>query len=108
MRVLLDHCVDVRFAHLLPGHDVQHTKALGWESLSNGKLLATAEAAGFSVMVTVDKNVRFQQNMAKRSISLITLNPRLVDFEYIAPLAPRINEILSEGFAQGSEIVVSP
>jgi len=54
----------------------------------------------------VDKNVRFQQNIAKRKISLITLNPVLVDFEYIAPMASRLINILNDGFPGGSEIVI--
>ncbi|HLK14212.1 MAG TPA: DUF5615 family PIN-like protein [Fimbriimonadaceae bacterium] len=108
MRLLLDHCVDVRFAKLLTGHDVQHAKAMGWAGLSNGELLARATEAGFEAMVTVDKNVRFQQNMANKAISLITLNPRLVDYDYIAPLAEKLLANLSSGLPPGSEIVIEP
>ena len=108
MRVLLDHCVDFHFAKLIIGHDVSHTKTLGWHQLSNGKLLTAAEDAGFQVMVTVDKNVRFQQNIYKGQISLITLNPRLVDLDYIAPMVGQLLKTLEEGFPPGSEIVIDP
>jgi hypothetical protein len=84
MRVLLDNCVDVRFARLITGHEVMHARDLGWQELSNGKLLAAAEEAGFAVMVTTDKNIRHQQNITKKAI---TLSPRLTQYDFIAPLA---------------------
>jgi hypothetical protein len=108
MRVLLDHCVDVHFAKLVVGHEVSHAKTLGWESLSNGKLLDIAELNEFDVMITVDKGVRFQQNIAKRRISLITLNPLLVDYDYIAPMASQLLLVLLTGLSPGSQIVIDP
>jgi len=108
MRVLLDHCVDIHFAKLLVGHDVAHTKTLGWQQLSNGKLLSAAEEAGFQVLVTVDKNVRFQQNIAKRQISLITLNPRFVDYDQLVPMVDALLAILESGLPSGSQILIEP
>jgi hypothetical protein len=46
---------------------------LGWAELTNGKLLNAAEAAGFDVMVTVDQNIRYQQNLKGRKIALVVL-----------------------------------
>jgi hypothetical protein len=36
---------------------------MGWAEFTNGKLLSAAEEAGFDVMVTVDQNIRYQQNL---------------------------------------------
>ena len=36
-----------------------------WAGLKNGQLLDAAEAAGFTVLVTGDRNLQFQQNLAK-------------------------------------------
>jgi hypothetical protein len=36
-------------------------------------LLKAAELAGFEVMVTADKNIRYQQNLANRKIALVIL-----------------------------------
>jgi hypothetical protein len=41
--------------------------------LDNGVLLAQAEAAGFQVLVTTDKNIRYQQNLADRKIAIVVL-----------------------------------
>lgn len=45
----------------------------GWERLSNGVLLNEAEAAGYQVLVTADKNLGYQQNLAGRKISIVVL-----------------------------------
>jgi putative NIF3 family GTP cyclohydrolase 1 type 2 len=45
----------------------------GWEELSNGELIDMAEQAGFDVMVTTDKNIRYQQNLKARKIALVVL-----------------------------------
>jgi len=41
--------------------------------LSNGDLLNAAEAQSFEVLVTTDKNLRYQQNLADRRIAIIVL-----------------------------------
>jgi hypothetical protein len=46
---------------------------LGWSRLSNGELLDAADAAGFELMITCDQNVKYQQNLSMRRISLIVL-----------------------------------
>ncbi len=47
--------------------------ARGWDRLSNGDLLHAAEEAGFDVLVTTDKNIRYQQNLKGRRIAIIVL-----------------------------------
>jgi hypothetical protein len=50
---------------------------MGWEGLTNGELLNEAEKAGFDVLLTTDKNIRYQQNLKTRKIALVVLaNPR--------------------------------
>jgi hypothetical protein len=41
--------------------------------LENGELLNAAEAAGFVVLLTTDKNMRYQQNLANRKIAIVVL-----------------------------------
>jgi hypothetical protein len=49
---------------------VTEARARGWQELENGELLAEAEAAGFDVLVTTDKNLRYQQNLEGRKIAI--------------------------------------
>lgn len=74
MKVLLDENIDIEFRHCLLAHDVTHVRMLGWDSLSNGKLLSAAESEGFQAFITADQNLRFQQNIAKRNLAVFVLD----------------------------------
>ena len=76
MRILLDECVDYRLRHYFFGHDCQTCGYAKLRELSNGQLLAAAESAGFHVLVTVDKNMAYQQNLRDRAIAVVTLDAR--------------------------------
>ena len=74
MRILLDNCVPRAFERSLAAFVTIHCSRLGWERLANGKLLSAAEAEGFPVMVTVDRSMRFEQNMSGRQLSVLVLH----------------------------------
>lgn len=46
---------------------------LGWSRLQNGELITAAENAGYEIFVTTDKNLKYQQNLAGRRLSIIVL-----------------------------------
>ena len=71
--VLFDNNVPRALRRALTGHDVRTAAAMGWAALANGELLAQAEAHGFDVLVTADRNLRFQQNLAGRRIAIVEL-----------------------------------
>jgi hypothetical protein len=73
MLVLFDNGTPRSLAQYLSGHTVIEARARGWDALSNGDLLNAAEAAGFDVLITTDKNIRYQQNLTSRRISLVVL-----------------------------------
>lgn len=73
MLVLFDHNVPAPLSSYLIGHTVAEARDRGWDTLSNGDLLAEAERAGFDVLLTADKNIRYQQNLGGR-IALVVLS----------------------------------
>jgi hypothetical protein len=74
MLVLFDNGTPRTLARYLIGrHSVTEARARGWDRLENGDLLNAAEAAGFEVMLTTDKNIRYQQNLKKRKIAIVAL-----------------------------------
>ena len=73
MQILFDQGVPRGLTAFLAGHQVTEARKLGWERVSNGALLRLAEDAGFDVLLTTDKNVRYQQNLRGRKISLVVL-----------------------------------
>lgn len=74
MLVLFDHSTPAPLASYLTGHTVTEARERGWDRLSNGDLLAVAERAGFDVLLTADKNIRYQQNLRGRRIALVVLS----------------------------------
>jgi hypothetical protein len=72
-RVLLDHCVPRRVRQALVDCETTTAFKRGWAELKNGALLKAAEDAGFEVLVTADKNLRYQQQLAGRRIAIVEL-----------------------------------
>jgi hypothetical protein len=73
MRILFDHGTPSGIAGSLSGHDVTEAIERGWDRISNGELLEAAEAAGFDLLLTTDKRIRYQQNLTGRKIAIVVL-----------------------------------
>ena len=73
MLILFDHGTPRGIARALDHHTVREARAQGWDTLKNGELLKAAEDAGFGVLLTTDKNLPYQQNLAGRKIAVVVL-----------------------------------
>ncbi len=73
MHILFDNGTPRGVAIILQGHTVEEARSRGWDTLRNGELLDAAEAAGFEVFLTTDRNLRHQQNLAGRTIAIVVL-----------------------------------
>ena len=73
MHILFDHGTPKGIARALAGHTVITAQARGWDTLNNGALLNAAEAAAFDLLLTTDRRIRYQQNLAGRKIALVVL-----------------------------------
>ena len=89
MRVLLDESIPVDFAQDLAGLDAQTVIGLGWAGLKNGALLRQATGQ-FQVLLTMDKNLRFQQNLAAHPIGVVLIRARSNRIGDLRPLVPQI------------------
>jgi len=74
VRILFDQGTPVPLHTLLSSHHVETVFERGWNTLTNGELLAAAEQEGFEVFVTTDKNLRDQQNVAGLRIAIVVLS----------------------------------
>ncbi len=86
MKLLLDECLDRRFARELPGHLVRTVPQMGWATIKNGRLLSLAEPE-FDVFVTVDRNLSFQQHLPRFKIAVAVLRARSNRLQDLKPLA---------------------
>ena len=57
----------------MSGHTIETAQSRGWDTLSNGELLNAAEEAGFGLLLTTDRRIRYQQNLNVRRIALVVL-----------------------------------
>lgn len=73
MRILFDQGTPAPLRRALAEHDVFTAYELNWSQLNNGALLEAAEKEGFAVMITTDTNLKYQQNLSGRSISIVVL-----------------------------------
>jgi hypothetical protein len=95
MRVLLDESLSGLLAPAITGHDVQTVRQMGWLGIGNGALLRRAVESGFEAMVTADRSIEHQQNLAKIGIGLVVLVARKNRIEDHLPLLPELLEALA-------------
>ena len=74
MRVLIDECAPSALVHTLTRskHHCRTVQQMGWSGKKNGDLLALAENE-FDALITVDTNLRYQQNLTGRKIAIVLL-----------------------------------
>lgn len=73
MRVLFDQGTPVPLRDHLEPHTVDTAFERGWSEMENGELLESAEWEGYQVLVTTDRNLRYQQNLADRQLAILVL-----------------------------------
>lgn len=67
---------------------------MGWDDLRNGKLLAAAELKGFEAFLTIDKNLRHQQNPVTLPIAVIVIMARTNRLSDLLPFVPNVEEVI--------------
>lgn len=88
MKILLDECLNWRLKSEFNHHEVYTVQDMGWSGIVNGELLTRASQAGFGVFITIDKNLRYQQNLSAYSLAVVIIQTRINRLEYILPMLP--------------------
>ena len=97
-KVLLDENLPVKFKYRLQDVCEIYTVAdKGWNALENGDLINAMQNEYFDYLITSDKNLQYQQNLAKYSIGFIVLNVKDNNYESMLPLLEKIINILIDG-----------
>jgi predicted nuclease of predicted toxin-antitoxin system len=94
MRILLDENLDWRLGRGLLGHEVESVHRLGWAGIQNGVLLEKANETGFEVLITMDSNMSFQQNLARQRLKIVVLRARSNRLADTFPLTAKILDTL--------------
>jgi len=110
LRILFDKNVPIGVRGFRAGHEVVNVVEMSWPpQLENGELLNAAELAAFDVMVTADQNIRYQQNLTGRKLSLVVLGSNIwpVVRDHGASISEKV-DVSTPGSCQFIEMPLPP
>jgi hypothetical protein len=96
MKILLDECVTRKLKRHLKEFEVKTVVEMNWSGLKNGNLMRAAIADEFDILLTIDKNIGYQQNMSNYEIAVIVLDVEKSKIEFLLELLPKLKEQVSE------------
>jgi hypothetical protein len=105
--VLIDESLPVELADELPFDGTSTVRAQRWLGLRNGVLLRAAVDAGFTVVVTADGNLKYQQNLRRIGIGAVVVVGVRNRIEDLRPLIPEIVAAVPR-LAPGDVAEISP
>jgi len=108
MKILIDECLPAALTGNLSalGHECETVRQTGFGSKRNGELLALAEGR-WDVLLTSDRNIKYQQNMTGRSVSIVILCAQSNRMKDMLPLLPACAQALLS-IQPGSILEVGP
>jgi len=105
-KVLLDACVPHSLRHFLQAATVETAFYAGLDQLNDSELLDVIDGQ-FDVLVTLDRNLMYQQRIAGRGLAIIVLRVSTQTPDAFRILVPKINEALKNTIP-GQFTVVGP
>lgn len=93
MRLLLDENLPKRLKLDFPDHEIFTVRDKGWNGIKNGKLLQLMLEDGFHALLTFDKNLQYQQNFQKYTLTVFVLNASANTYAVLTPLSAQINAV---------------
>ena len=105
MKILLDECVTKKLKTLLADQTVFTIGQMDWKGLKNGILIKRAVQNNFDILLTIDKNICYQQNTEKFNIAIVVLNTNNSNIETLKEYIPNfINQI--NNFEKGKFYII--
>lgn len=108
MKVLIDECLPAGLKGTLTslGYECETVRRAGYGSKKNGELLSLAEGK-WDVLLTSDRNIKFQQNIKGRNVSILILCAKSNRLKDLLPLIPACTEAL-QTIQPGQVVEVGP
>ena len=94
MRILLDECVPKPLSKEFVDFDIKTVTQMKWSGTKNGALLKLMKEAGFTVLLTSDRNIRYEQNLQQAEIAVIVMAARTNRLNDLLPLVSKVKESL--------------
>lgn len=96
MKILLDECVTKRLKSYLAEYEVFTVSQMNWNGVKNGKLMELCVANNFDLLLTIDKNLMFQQHLDKYKLSVAVLNSSTSKIEELILFMPALKEQINK------------
>ncbi len=97
MKILLDEQLPVKLKHRFrPELEISTVRDENWLGIKNGELIASAIETGFTIFITNDQNLGFQQKLTQFKILFININQPTNRYESILPVILDIKQWLSK------------
>jgi len=106
MRLLLDENLPKRLKLDFTAYEIYTVRDKGWNGIKNGELLQLLLASNFTALLTFDKNLQYQQNFIKYTITVFVLSATINSYEVLTKLTPKIKERLNKGDLPSGAIVI--
>jgi hypothetical protein len=94
MRILLDECVPKPLKREFGDLDLKTVMEIGWSGTKNGALLKLMSDSGFTILLTSDRNIKYEQNLQQAGIAVIVMVARTNRLQDLLPLIPKVRKAL--------------
>jgi PIN like domain len=95
MRILLDECAPRPLKRELADYEICTVVEMGWAGKKNGESLRLMNQEGFTILLTADQNLRYQQNLEQAGVAVVVLVSRSNRLPDLVPLIPDARSVLS-------------
>jgi hypothetical protein len=95
MRILLDECAPRPLKRQLVEYDIKTVVEMGWSGKKNGELLQLMSQEGFTILLTTDQNLRYQQNLQQAGVAVVVLVAQSNKLADLLPLLPDARKVLN-------------
>jgi rRNA-processing protein FCF1 len=95
MRILLDECVPNPLKREFADLDLKTVREMGWSGTKNGALLQLMSESGFTILLTSDRNIKYEQNLQQAGIAVIVMVARKNRLQDLLPLVLKVRQALT-------------
>jgi PIN like domain len=92
MLILLDECAPRPLKRELVDYEIRTVVEMGWSGKKNGELLRLMSQEGFTILLTTDRNLRYQQNLQQAGVAVVVL---VAPSNRLPDLLPLMSDIYS-------------
>jgi predicted nuclease of predicted toxin-antitoxin system len=105
MKILLDECITKRLKEHLAEYEVLTVRELSLSGMKNGELMTFCVENNFDILLTIDKNLMFQQNLDQYPVTIVVLNCRTSKIEELVTFLPSFKSQLNKFLKQKAYII---